>query len=310
MAKQTNNDKGDKGIEYIPRVKGKYLFRVRETYVAGPVADLIRSRRFGAVKLDLILRGLALLPRDAGNREPGLVLRNNGRTSYQALHDLCRSPAQFSFDLPHSADDDATEREKKRTWVGEQLQELQSRQLVRREPDPQGRGRRPELIVLSDRGDGTPFDDPGETSDSYVIISGGAISSPFFRGLGAAELVAYLCAMTADRFARYDHFKRTGEKIDPGAATWFRQADWFNSTNPNFSRPEGHVAYPFSTTTIERGLRSLSNSDEQFLQAWWSTINPQTGQPFASGRRKIYQNRFSALRQAEVFDLDAYRAAS
>ena len=116
--------------------------------------------------------------------------------------------------------------------------------------------------------------------------------------------------MTADRFARHDHFKRTGEKIEPGAALWFRQADWFNSTNPNFSRPEGHVAYPFSTTTIERGLRSLSNSGEQLLEAWWSTTNPQTGQPFASGRRKIYRNRFSALRQAEVVELDSYRAAS
>ena len=307
MAKQTNNDKG---IEYIPGVKGKYLFRVRETYVAGPVADLVRSRRFGAVKLDLILRGLALLPRDAGNREPGLVVRNNGRTSYQALHDLCRNPAEFSFDPPHSADNDATEREKKRTWVGEQLQELESRQLIHREPDPRGRGRRPELIVLSDRGDGTPYDDPGETKDSYVIISGAVISSPFFLDWGAPEVVAYLCAMTADRFARHDHFKRTGEKIEPGAARWFRQADWFNSTNPNFSRPKGHVAYPFSTTTIERGLRSLSNSDEQLLQAWWSRINPQTSQPFASGRRKIYQNGFSALRQAEVFELDSYRAAS
>ena len=100
MAKQANNDKG---IEYIPGVTGKYLFRVRETYVAGPVADLIRSRRFGAVKLDLILRGLALLPRDAGNREPGLVVRNNGRTSYQALHDLCRNPAKVSASTCHTA---------------------------------------------------------------------------------------------------------------------------------------------------------------------------------------------------------------
>lgn len=46
MAPETKNDKG---IEYAPEIKGKHLFRVREAYVAGPVADLIRSRRISAV---------------------------------------------------------------------------------------------------------------------------------------------------------------------------------------------------------------------------------------------------------------------
>lgn len=255
MAQQAKNDKG---IEYAPGIKGKHLFRVRETYVAGPVADLIRSRRIGAVKLDLILRGLALLPHHAGKRTPGTVLRHNGRVSYQALHDLCRNPAQFMLDAPHTAEDNAEVREKKRTWVGEQLQVLERRGLVQRLLDR--KGRRPEVMVLSDRGDGEPYDDPGDPAsaqEGYVTLSGAVISSPFFREWGAPEVVAYICAMTADRFARFEHRNRTGETMQPGSATWFRQADWFNNTNPNFSRPPRHVAYRFSTTTIERPAISL-----------------------------------------------------
>ena len=82
------------------------------------------------------------------------MLRHNGRVSYQALHDLCRNPAQFTLDAPHTAEDDAEVREKKRTWVGEQLQVLERRGLVQRLPDR--KGRRPEVMVLSDRGDGNP----------------------------------------------------------------------------------------------------------------------------------------------------------
>ena len=46
MAKDTERRNG---IEYAPGVVGKYLFRVRERYVAGPAAGLIRSRRVGAL---------------------------------------------------------------------------------------------------------------------------------------------------------------------------------------------------------------------------------------------------------------------
>ena len=81
----------DSGLEYSRGITGKYLFRVRETYVAGPVADLIRSHRAGAVKLDLVLRGLGLSPDHAGKRQVGLVLRQRGLLSYNVLHDLCRA---------------------------------------------------------------------------------------------------------------------------------------------------------------------------------------------------------------------------
>lgn len=299
----------DSGFEYSRGIRGKYLFRVRETYVAGPVGDLIRGRRVGAVKLDLVLRGLALLPDHAGERQPGIVLPLRGLLSYQALHDLCRDPSRFSWDKPHDVEDDATTREKKRTWVGEQMQELERHKLVRRVLHADGR--RPAIIVLSDRGDGSPFDDPGteaRNGTGYVTISGAVISSDLYREWGAPEVVAYLCAMTADRFARYRHKGRTGEDIEPGSATWFRQADWFNNRNPNFERPEGHVAYRFSTTTIHRGLRALR--DQGLINAKRTTRNPETGQRFNSGPRMVYENRFATMKQAEVVDLSAYRSAS
>lgn len=295
-----------RGIHYAPEISGKFLFRVRERYVADSIAAMIRSRRVGAVKLDLVLRGLALLPAHAGNRQPGFVLRHRGRLSYEVLHDLCRDPSRFSLDAPHDVDDDPVVRDKKRNWVREQMQELGRHNLLLRNADSEGR--RPELIVLSDQGDGSPFDDPGsQNGASYVTISGAVISSPFFRNWGAQEIVAYLCAMTADRFARRRRHQLTGETVEPGAATWFRQADWFNGKNPYAPRPEGHVAYPFSTTTIERGLRALC--DQGLVEAWWSTRDPVTGQRFQSGRRKVYKNNFAAVGQAEIIDLDSYRPA-
>lgn len=294
------------GFDYAPQIRGKFWFRVRETYVAGSVADMIRSRRVGAVKLDLVLRGLALLPAHAGNRQPGEVLRHRGRLSYEALHDLCRDPYRFSTDAPHNIDDDPVVREKKRTWVAEQLQELERRSLVLRHADPQGR--RPMLVVLSDQGDGSQFDDPGsQRGTGYVTISGPIISSPVFRSWGAPEVVGYLCAMTADRFARHRHRQRTGEEIEIGAATWFRQADWFNNRNRYLERAEGHVAYPFSTTTIERGLRALR--DQGLIDAKRTTRNPETGQRFSSGPRMVYKNEFSRIGQAEVVDLASVRSA-
>ena len=301
--------KNRNGVEYAPGIVGKYVFRVRESYVAGPAAELIRSHRVGALKLDLLLRGLALLPAHAGKREPGYVLRHNGRLGYAVLHDLCRDPTRFALQAPHDIEDDAAAREKKRTWVAEQLQNLERRGLVRRSRGDHGR--RPEILVLGDRGDGEPFDDPGDSAasgTSYVTISGVVISSPAFRDWGAPEVVAYLCAMTADRFARHRERQRTGKVIEPGSATWFRQADWFNNANPNFDRPAGHVPYPFSTTTIQRGLRTLCK--QGFIEARMTTRNPETGQPFASGPRKIYENRFEAVLGAEVIDLASYRAAS
>ena len=278
-----------KGIRYAPGVPGKYLFRVREEYVAGPAADLVRARRVGALKLDLVLRGLALLPAHAEPHEPGYVLRHRGRLSYEALHDLCRDRTRFSFgpnpDTPETVD-------KKRTWVREQLQELERRSLVRRQPSQQRR--RPDIIVLRDRGDGEPYDDPTGKDGFYITIAGAVLASEHYPRWGAPAVAAYLCAMKADRDARL----RQGNPDPPGSATWFRQADWFNNTNPNIKLPDTHIAYPFSTMTIQRGLRELRDSG--LLETRRTTRSPQTGRRFTSGPRTIYTNRFNKLNPTNV----------
>lgn len=297
-----NSENASPGLQYAPGIRGKVLFRVRETYVAGPVADMISKRRVGAVKLDLVLRALALLPGDSGARAPGTVLRHRDRLSYEVLHDLCRDPRTYTFDSPQDEIDDPSVREKKRTWVGEQLQELEHRCLVRRDRDL--RGRRPELVVLSDLGDGSAFDDPGVESlkgTSYVTVLGSVLTLRNFRQWGAPEVAAYLCAMAADRFARHRHHQLTGELIAVGCATWFRQADWFNSRNPHLARPEGHIPFPFSTSTIERGLRALRK--QRLIVAEPRLVDPETGRRFQSGRRMVYTNRLGTAGAAQVVRL-------
>lgn len=281
------------GITYAPGITGKGAFRIRERYIAESVAPMIRARRIGAVKLDLILRGLALLPAHAGQREPGHLLRYEGRLGYQALHDLCRDHARFAMQAPHDFEDDRDTLEKKRIWVREQLLELERRFLVERRSDPLGR--RPDIVVLRDLADGKPYDDPTGKDGGYITVHGSVISSSNFRGWGAAEVVAYLCAMTADRFARNRCRERKVEIPAEGSATWFRQADWFNNENKLVKRPEGHVAYPFSTMTIQRGLRKLR--DEGLIKARRTIINPENGQRFKTGPRMVYENRFTTINQ-------------
>lgn len=280
------------GILYAPGIKGKGAFRVRERYIAESVAPMIRARRVEAVKLDLILRGIALLPAHAGQREPGYLPRHGDRLNYQKLHDLCRDHTRFSMQKPYDIEDDQDTYEKKRNWVREQLRELEQRSLVLRRRDP--KGRRPDIVVLRDLGDGEPYDDPDGKDGGYVTIHGPVVSSANFRRWGAPEVAAYICAMTADRFARNRHKKRTGHNIAEGSATWFRQADWFNNENPMVRRPDGHVAYPFSTMTIQRGLRKLRS--EGLIKAHRTTVNPETGQRFQTGPRMVYENQFNTLK--------------
>ena len=119
-----------------------------------------------------------------------------------------------------------------------QLRELERRSLVVRRTDPQGR--RPDIIVLRDLGDGEPYDDPTGKDGGYVTIHGAVISSANFRRWGAPEVAAYLCAMTADRFARNRHPQRKEPVRHVGSATWFRQADWFNTGSTRL-RAEGLI---------------------------------------------------------------------
>ena len=274
-----------KGIWYATSVPGKFWLRVREEYVAGPAAELISARRYGALKLDLMLRGLALLPAVAAPNKPGHVPRHRGRLRYETLHDLCRGRTRFSS--PDSLDDAPEVVEKKRTWTREQLQELERRSLVRREPAAKGR-RRPDIVVLRDRGDGEPFDDPDGKDGLYITILGGVLASQHFPKWGAPQLAAYLCAMKADRDAR----RRDPDPGPHGSATWFRQVDWFTGTTP-YNLPETHIAYPFSAMTLQRGLRELRS--EGLIESRRTTRNPLTGGRFTTGPRMIYTNRFHKL---------------
>ena len=148
--------------------------------------------------------------------------------------------------------------------------------------------------MLRDLGDGEPFDDPNgdrENGGPYITILGAVIASEHFPRWGASQLAAYLCAMKADRDAlRRNPDSGGGTR---GSATWFRQADWFNATNTNFKMPEDHIAYPFSTMTIQRGLRELRS--EGLIQAHRTIRNPETGRRFTTGPRMIYTNQFHKL---------------
>ena len=50
------------GVIYGRGVRGKYQFRVRELHIAKTYVPLMKAKKVGAVKLDLLLRGIALLP--------------------------------------------------------------------------------------------------------------------------------------------------------------------------------------------------------------------------------------------------------
>ena len=291
----TTTPAASRGLEYAPGVVGKTLFRVSEQYVADHVAPLITSRRADTVKLDLVLRAIALSPEHAGRREPGTVLRR--RLDYPAIHDLVRDPRRFSVERPEDDDEDAVERDKKREWVREQLKLLEDRGLLKR--SDMGDGRQ-QITMLCDLGNGEPFDDPGakESQRSYVTVVGAALASSEFRDWGSPEIVGFLCAMVADRYARNLHNKKHGVQLEPGSATWYRQADWFN--NRNGYRHPGHVILPFSTTTIERGLKAMRDL---------GYIDAERKKKAPDGRRllhprMIYTNNFHRIGAgAEVIDL-------
>lgn len=278
------------GINYLGAITGKYLFRVRQRYVADQVAPMLSAKQVGAAKLDLVLRGIALLPEHAGARDPGFVLRRG--VTYEDLHDLCRDPRVFTTDLPENAMYDPVVIDKKRAWVAAQLRVLERRGLVRRVERP---GRRPDLIVLRDDASGKPFDDPGAVArkpgNAYVTVHGHVIADPRFRSWGAGELAAYYCAMTAERFDP----KRPDVA---GTGVWFRQIGWFAGAY----RKPGHVTYPFGERTLRQGFLNLAE------QGWIATrdVSRWRGERFEHPRR-VYTNKFVA-RHTNVIDLAEYLA--
>lgn len=154
--------------------------------------------------------------------------------------------------------------------------------------------------MLRDLGDGELFDDPGSKANrrSYVTILGNVLAGADYRNWGSPELVGFLCAMVADRYARNQYQRAHGVEVEPGSATWYRQADWFN--NENGHRPEGHVVLPFSTTTIERGLKAMRKL--HYVDGVRRKKSPE-GKRF-DHPRMIYTNKFHLVGAgAKVIDL-------
>lgn len=293
MTTSTPKNAGDSpGLEYCPGHRGKHLFRVRQTYVATQVGDLIRQRRPGAAKLDLVLRGLALLPQDAGDREPGTVLD----VSYEKLHDLVRDPYVYSTRDARDVDlDDATVIEKKRTWVREQLVVLEKLNLIERRERP---GRRPRIMVLKDDGSRDPFDDPGADAalsvpgSAYITIPGTSLADPRFREWTGPCVAAFLCAMTGEA-------RDSTTAKEPGNGRWFRTVEWFRGAY----RPEGRTVYRFSARTIQTGLQEL----EELGQLTHVKMISFRGHRF-DHPRKIYRNHFGQ-RTAKVIRLRSSKAS-
>jgi len=270
------------GLSYAGNITGKRVLRIRETHVRDHIATLIRQKRAGAAKLDLVLRAIALAPGHTGKRQlPGLVLP---RIRYEEIHDLARSPLAYGSDLEDPKVVDA-----KRKWIAEQLRVLEKLQLLRREPRP---GKRPRIVVLRDDGSGDPFDDPdGSPGNSYVRISGELLASGWLADLSASELAFYIAAMIAERYES-DRRRRLREGANTesslGEGQWFRSLSWFAGED-GFSGGN-RVLIPFSTASLDRGLRSLLRKG--YVSKTTIKTDPVTKRRFETRRRNLYTNHF------------------
>lgn len=269
-----------RGLRLGGGVVGKFLFRIREQHTADHLIPLMRDRAVGAAKLDLVLRCIALSPRHAGPRLPGLVLPGY---SWEKLHDLARS-ADTLGEAPPDIDASREVIRLKRKWVGQQLARLEDRGLVKRFEQP---GRRPKLLVLRDDGTGEPFDDPdGSAGNSYITVLGGVIASGHIAQWGTPELSGFLAAMTGERHAAPDGVPRR-----PGHGKWFRSLAWFADKERRYSSGS-RVLLPFSVPTLERGIAKLE--DQGLVVRKRILHNPRTGRRL-QGPRNLYENRFDTL---------------
>lgn len=271
------------------------MFRVRVRHVAEHLAPLITRRAVGAAKLDLVLRGVGLLPHHAGPRQPGLVLR---RYSWEQLHDLARTADALGATDPQF--DPPPEVVKlKRDWIRDQLVVLEELNLVQRQLRPGGRSH---LLVLRDDGSGEPLDDPtGSGGDVYITIRGDTIASGALARWGAPELSAYLAATVAERYDR----SATNSHFPSGTGKWFRPLSWFADRDRRFGA-DARPRIPFSVPTLERGLRIFR---QEGLVTWDRiTRNPET-RARLRGPRNYYRNHFDLLEAAtEVLDANEYLA--
>lgn len=271
---------GHRGIEFGPGV-GKFLFRVRQTHIAGHYSPLIARGAAGAVKMDLLLRAIGLSPEHAGAREPGFVLWD---WHYEHLHDLIKATPSRTANRDRT---DRATRHLKRKWVKDQLDKLADLRLVKLEPRA---GERSKIVVLRDDGSEDPFDDPGApggyTDNRYVTIRGSVIASGAIVGWGAPELAAYLAAIYAEF-----HRERGADRnaTGDGSGDWWRQLAWFS--NPHL-HPLGRTVLPFSKSLLEDGLKAHVATGLVTRQK--IKRPPGSGQPFDT-ERVLYHNRFFAL---------------
>jgi hypothetical protein len=281
------------GLEYGPGVFGKHIVRIRQSHVAEHLAKLIATRRVGAAKLDLVLRGLALSDEHKGKRnKPGVVI---GAYAYEDLADLCRRPAY---------DGDSNDPKLvrlKRKWIGNHVRLLEEMKLVDRELR---RGRRPSLVVLRDDGSGKAFDQGGDGSkDFYISVPGPVIASRALADWKAPELAFFLAALIAERREanRRSALKKGFVRPPIGGGEWFQPLHWFG--NRPGRRRDGGMRFPFSEATLERGLRSFLEMG--LVEKRTATADPMTTRKFRSGRRNIYTNRFDLLANIHLTSSEA-----
>ncbi len=164
---------------------------------------------------------------------------------------------------------------------------LEDRELAQRFDHPT-RGH--DIEVLSDRGDGEPFDDPTGTvksGDTYVTINGSLFAAGVIARWTAPELAFYLASMVGEA-----HDRDTPEMPHRGDGGWWRSDDWFADRDGS-RRPVAAVRVPFSKRTLIRGRSALEA--DGFVQVAQLSRNPESGRPFASGgRRYSYLNRFES----------------
>lgn len=254
----------------------RHRIRIREVHVRDHLAPLLGRSAHGAVKLDVILRGLAALPGE--NEIPGLV---PSTVRWETLHDMAR-PADF-----YRGDDTVL----KRKWVSANLAQLQQMNLIRREPVP---GSRPRILLLRDDGSGRPFDDPtGNVPDSYVTVLGTIVTFGRLARWRSPQIAAYIAAMIAERFARSDVLLAEHERKLPfGGGVWYRPLSWF--ADEDGQRPADHVRIPFSTRTLRRGIQELKK--EGLMRTARISTDPRTGKVYKNGPRILYCNGFHDVR--------------
>jgi DNA-binding HxlR family transcriptional regulator len=287
--------KKPKGIRLGGGVTGKYLFRIRQQHIADHLIPLMRERAWGAAKLDLLLRCVGLAEEHAGPRPTGFVLPGY---SWEKLHNLVRAPGGVGAQ-PSDLDAPPEVVRLKRKWVGAQLARLEALGLVRRIAK---KGRRPELLVLSDSGSGKPLDDPGAQGDSYVTILGGTIASGNLASWRAPELSAYLAATVAERLHPPSRKKEGTPPL--GGGQWFRSLGWFADQDQRYELT-ARVIMPFSPATLERGISRLEK--EELITRTQILHDPRNGNRL-QGPRNLYRNRFDRL-ASEAISATAFAKA-